>query len=194
MSALTKPEDAFARRDPKSMSGAVYDRWYCSPYPQSIAYQLHEAIPHSHAEQIRQVAQNEGAVLTRIEGLIFLITLAALLASALAVSAAMATAIFERRAEVGLMKALGAGKLAVAAVFFAEAALLALLGGLVGFVAGGMLARQIGQTIFNSQIAIQPVLLPVILVIAVLVTFSGSAVAIRRAVGLDPVFALRGEL
>ena len=92
------------------------------------------------------------------------------------------------------MKALGAGKLAVAAVFFAEAALLALLGGLVGFAAGGLLARQIGQTIFNSQIAIQPVLLPVILVIAVLVTFSGSAVAIRRAVGLDPVFALRGEL
>jgi putative ABC transport system permease protein len=194
VSALTKPEDAFARRDPKSMSGKVYDRWYCSPYPQSIAYQLHEAIPHSHAEQIRQVAQNEGAVLTRIEGLIFLITLAALLASALAVSAAMATAIFERRAEVGLMKALGAGKLAVASVFFAEAALLALLGGLVGFVAGGLLARQIGQTIFNSEIAIQPVLLPVILAIAVLVTFSGSAVAIRRAVGLDPVFALRGEL
>jgi putative ABC transport system permease protein len=194
VSALTKPEDAFARRDPKSMSGKVYDRWYCSPYPQSIAYQLQEAIPHSHAEQIRQVAQNEGAVLTRIEGLIFLITLAALLASALAVSAAMATAIFERRAEVGLMKALGAGKLAVAAVFFAEAALLALLGGLVGFVAGGLLAHQIGQTIFNSKVAIQPVLLPVILAIAVLVTFSGSALAIRRAVGLDPVFALRGEL
>ena len=73
VSALTKPEDALARRDPKSMSGSVYDRWYCSPYPQSIAFQLQEAIPHSHAEQIRQVAQNEGAVLTRIEGLIFLI-------------------------------------------------------------------------------------------------------------------------
>src|SRR5579862_355316 len=66
VSALTKPEDALGRRDPKSMSGPVYDRWYCSPYPQSIAFQLTEAIPHSHAEQIRQVAQNEGAVLTRI--------------------------------------------------------------------------------------------------------------------------------
>src|SRR3984957_18427622 len=74
VSALTKPEDPFARRDPKSMSGAIYDRWYCSPYPQSIAYQLQDGIPHSHAEQIRQVAQNEGAVLTRIEGLIFLVT------------------------------------------------------------------------------------------------------------------------
>src|SRR5579871_881160 len=194
VSALTKPEDAFGRRDPKSMSGAVYDRWYCTPYPQAIALQLTEAMSHSHAEQIRQVSQNEGAVLTRIEGLIFLITLAALFASALAVSAAMATAIFERRAEVGLMKALGAGKLAVAAVFFAEAALLALLGGVVGFGVGSLLAHQIGESIFNSQISIEPVLLPVILAIAVIVTFAGSAAAIRRAVAMDPVFALRGEL
>lgn len=194
VSALTKPEDAFGRRDPKSMSGAVYDRWYCTPYPQAIAFQLAEAIPHSHAEQIRQVSQNEGAVLTRIEGLIFLITLAALFASALAVSAAMATTIFERRAEVGLMKALGAGKLVVAAIFFAEATLLALIGGLVGFVVGAELAHQIGHSIFNSDISIPPVLLPVILGIAVVVTFAGSAAAIRRAVGLDPVFALRGEL
>jgi putative ABC transport system permease protein len=193
VSAITKPEDAFARRDPRSMSGPVYDRWYCSPYPQSIALQLTEAISHSHAEQIRQVAQNEGVLLTRIEGLIFLIALAALLASALAVSAAMATAIFERRAEVGLMKALGAGQLAVASVFFAEATLLALLGGLVGFVAGGLLAHRIGEAIFNSQIAVSPVLLTVILTMAVLVTFAGSAAAIRRAVRLDPVLALRGE-
>jgi putative ABC transport system permease protein len=194
VSALTKPEDAFARRDPKSLSGAIYDRWYCTPYPQAIALQLTEAMSHSHAEQIRQVAQNEGAVLTRIEGLIFLITLAALFASGLAVSAAMATAIFERRAEVGLMKALGAGKLAVASVFFAEAALMALIGGAVGFGIGSALAHQIGHSIFNSQISISPVLLPVILAIAVIVTFAGSAMAIRRAVSLDPVFALRGEL
>ena len=194
VSALTKPQDAFARRDPKSLSGAIYDRWYCTPYPQAIAFQLAEAIPHSHAEQIRQVSQNEGAVLTRIEGLIFLITLAALFASALAVSAAMATTIFERRAEVGLMKALGAGKVAVASIFFAEAALLALLGGLAGFGVGSVLAHQIGHSIFNSDISIPPVLLPVILAIAVMVTFAGSAAAIRRAVGLDPVFALRGEL
>ncbi len=38
VSALTKPEDAFARRDPKSLSGAIYDRWYCTPYPQAIAF------------------------------------------------------------------------------------------------------------------------------------------------------------
>lgn len=193
VSALTKPEDALARRDPKTMSGEIWDRWYCSPYVQSIAYQLQEAIPHSHAEQIRQVAQNEGTVLSRIKGLMLLITLAALFASALAVSAAMATAIFERRREVGLMKALGAGNLAVAALFFAEGTLLALFGGVIGFFAGSWLAHRIGRSIFDSQITIQPVLFPVIMAIAVIVTFAGSAAAIRRAVRFDPVFALRGD-
>jgi putative ABC transport system permease protein len=193
VSALTKPEDAFARRDPKTLSGPMYDRWYCSPYAQSIAYQLQEVIPFSHAKQIRQVEQTEGTVLSRIKGLMLLITVAALFASGLAVSAAMATAIFERRHEVGLMKALGAGKAAVASIFFAEAALLALIGGVLGFIGGSLLARQIGRSIFDSQITVQPVLLPVILAIAILVTFAGSAVAIRRAVMFDPVYALRGE-
>ena len=193
VSAMTKPQDALAIRDPKTMSPEVYDRWYCSPYVQSIAYQLQEAIPHSHAEQIRQVAQNEGTVLSRIKGLMLLVTLAALFASALAVSAAMATAIFERRVEVGLMKALGAGNVTVAAIFFAEAMLLAIFGGVAGFTAGALLARQIGRSIFSSQISIQPVLFPIIITIAVFVTFAGSAAAIRRAVKFDPVFALRGE-
>jgi len=193
VSALTKPPDALAVRDPKTMTPEVYDRWYCSPYVESIAYQLQEVIPHSHAEQICQVAQNEGTVLSRIKGLMLLITFAALLASALAVSAAMATAIYERRVEVGLMKALGAGNLAVSAIFFAEALLLALVGGVAGFSAGALLARQIGRSIFNSQISIEPVLFPIIIAIAVFVTFAGSAAAIRRAVKFDPVFALRGE-
>jgi len=192
VSALTKPEDALARRDPKTMTPELYDRWYCSPYVQSIAYQLQEVIPHSHAEQIRQVAQNEGTVLSRIKGLMLLVTLAALFASALAVSAAMATAIYERRAEVGLMKALGAGSFSVAALFFTEATLLALIGGIAGFAGGALLAGQIGRSIFNSQISIQPVLFPFILGIAVIVTFAGSAAAIRRAVKFDPVYALRG--
>jgi putative ABC transport system permease protein len=193
VSALTKPEDAFARRDPQTLRGAEYDRWYCSPYAASIAFQLQEAIPHSHAEQIRQIAQNEGTVLSHIKGLMLLVTLAALFASALAVSAAMATAIFERRTEVGLMKALGAGNVSVAALFFAEALLLALISGAIGFAGGALLAHQIGRSIFDSQITIEPVLFPVILAIAVIVTFAGSAVAILRAVKFDPVYALRGE-
>ncbi len=193
VSAVTKPEDAFARRNPDTLTPADRDRWYCSPYPQSIAYQLQEVIPHSHAEQIRQVAQNEGNVLSRIKGIMLLITLAALFTAGLAVSAAMATAMFERREEIGLMKALGAGQFMLSAIFSIECALLACGGGLIGFAAGALLAHRLGSTIFGSSIAVEPVLLPLVLTIAVIVTLVGSAAAIRRAVKYDPVHALRGD-
>jgi putative ABC transport system permease protein len=193
VSALTKPEDAFGRRDPTSMNPADRDRWYCSPYANSIAFQLREALPGAQAEQIRQVAQNEGAVLGRIQGLMLLVTLAALLASALAVAAAMATAILERRKEVGLMKALGAGDGTVAAVFYTEAGLLAIGGGLVGYGAGIWMAQRISWSIFGTGVAVQPVLFPIVMAVAILVTCGASATAIRRAVRLDPAIVLRGD-
>jgi putative ABC transport system permease protein len=81
----------------------------------------------------------------------------------------------------------------VAVLFFTEATILAVLSGAAGFAGGALLARQIGRSIFDSEIAIDPVLLPLVLTIAVLVTFCGSAAAIHRAMKFDPVYALRGE-
>jgi putative ABC transport system permease protein len=193
VSALTKPEDAFARKDPDKMTPAMRDRWYCSPYANSIAYQIHEALPSVRVEQIRQVEQNQGKVLSRVSGLMLLLTLAALLAAALAVSAAMAATIIERRQEVGLMKSLGAGNAAVASLFLTEAGFLALAGGLLGFIAGAALAHQIGQSIFGSSIVVHPVVLAVVLCAAVLITFLGSAGAVRKAMQFDPAVVLRGD-
>ncbi|MGC2696991.1 MAG: ABC transporter permease [Candidatus Angelobacter sp.] len=193
VSALTKPEDAFARKDPNKMAPAMRDRWYCSPYANSIAFQIREVMPNARVEQVRQVEQNQGKVLSRISGLMLLLTLAALLAAALAVSAAMAATILERRQEVGLMKSLGASNLAVASLFLTEAAFLALAGGLAGFIAGTVLAHRIGQSIFGSSIVVHPVVLAVVIFAALLVTFLGSAGAVHKAMQFDPAVVLRGD-
>jgi len=193
VSALTKPEDAFARKDPSKMSPAMHDRWYCSPYANSIAFQIRERLPNARVEQVRQVEQNQGKVLSRVSGLMLLLTLAALLAAALAVSAAMAATILERRQEVGLMKSLGASNVAVAALFLTEAGFLAVAGGLAGFVAGAFLAHRIGHSIFGSTIAVHPVVLAVVIFAALLVTFVGSAGAVRKAMQFDPAVVLRGD-
>jgi len=193
VSALTKPEDAFGRRDPTKMTPTDRDRWYCSPYANSIAFQIGEAIPNVRVEQIRQVEQTQGRVLSRISGMMLLLTLAALVAAALAVSAAMAATVLERRSEVGLMKSLGASDSAVASLFLTEAGLLAVAGGLIGFSAGAVLARRIGETVFGSAIAVQPVVMTLIILAALAVTFVGSVGAVRRAMRFDPAVVLRGD-
>ncbi|HEX5435377.1 MAG TPA: ABC transporter permease [Candidatus Angelobacter sp.] len=193
VSALTKPEDAFGRRDPDRMTPADRDRWYCSPYANSISFQISEALPNVHAEQIRQVEQTQGKVLSRISGMMLLLTLAALFAAALAVSAAMAATILERRSEVGLMKSLGATNSTVASLFLTEAGCLAVAGALVGFFFGAILAHRIGLTVFGSPIDVQPVVLALIILAALIVTFAGSAGAVRKAMRFDPAVVLRGE-
>jgi len=193
VSALTKPEDAFARKDPSKLSPAMYDRWYCSPYANSIAFQLREALPNVRVEQVRPVEQNQGKVLSSVTGLMLLLSVAALLAAALAVSAAMAATILERRQEVGLMKSLGASNMAVAALFLTEAGFLAVAGGLAGFIAGTVLAHRIGHSIFGSSITVHPVILAVVIFAALLVTFAGSVGAVRKAMQFDPAVVLRGD-
>ena len=193
ISALTKPEDDFARRDPKSMPPAVLERWMCSPYASSIAYTIDQAVPGGHAEVVRAVAQNEGVVLSRISGLMLLITLCALLAGAVAVSASMATSLFERQREVGLLRSLGATRGLIGTLFTLEAALLALIGGIVGFLGGSWLAKSISSRIFGSPISWNPALLPLVVLVAALVTFAGSLLAIRRSLQVQPSIVLRGE-
>ncbi len=197
VAARTKPEDAFARQDPDKMSPRQHDVWYCRPYANSIAYQIREVMPGSQAEQVRRVEQTEGTVLSRISGLMWLVSAAALLAAGFAVSAAMATAVLERRREIGLMRSLGASKTSIAMLFYAESALLAILAGTLGYFAGSGLAFWLGARIFpgaTSSPLLNPVLLPVVVALALLVAISGSTPSIRRALGMDPSMVLRVDV
>jgi putative ABC transport system permease protein len=202
ISARTKPEDAFARSDPDKLTGKKHDLWYCSPYANSIAYQIREAIPGAQATQVRQVEQSEGTVLQRISGLMWLISAAALLAAGFAVSAAMATAILERRAEIGLMRSLGASRGVIALLFYSETGVLAILAGLCGYLIGSGLAAWLGARIFASDgvttamhlsTILIPALLPVVVGLALLVAIAGSTPAIRTALAMDPSAILRAD-
>jgi putative ABC transport system permease protein len=193
VSALTKPEDAFARRDPKTMTPAEYDTWYCTPYISSIALQISEELKGTDVRVIRRVAEGEGNVLSRVRTLLWLVTFAALLASALAVGASAAASVIERRTEIGLMKALGANSALVGVLLAAEQLLLAFVGGGIGYAVGILLARALGERIFGFTPEPKLFVLLVILVLAALITLLGSAYPLRRASRYDPAPILRGE-
>jgi putative ABC transport system permease protein len=193
VSALTKPEDDFARRDPKSMKPDELEKWSCSPYVSSIAYSIKQVLPGSDVRVIHRVADGEGKILTRVRTLLWLVTFASLLAAALAVGASSAASVIERRTEIGLMKALGAGSGTVGFLLAAEQLLLAFVGGCIGYSLGLVLARFLGTKIFGVPPEPSLLVLGVILVLAGAVTLFGSALPLRRAARFDPAPILRGE-
>jgi len=193
VSALTKPEDAFARKDPKTMTQAEFDKWYCTPYISSIALQISEELKGTDVRVIRRVAEGEGNVLSRVRTLLWLVTFAALLAAALAVGASAAASVIERRTEIGLMKALGANSGLVGVLLAAEQLLLAFVGGGIGYAVGVVLARVLGERIFGFTPEPKAFVLLIILGLAALITLLGSAFPLRQAARYDPAPILRGE-
>jgi putative ABC transport system permease protein len=193
VSAITKPADALANRDPKSLTPTEYDRWFCSPYISSISYQIEQVIPGADVRAIRPVADSEGQILSHISSLLWIVTLAALIAAALAIAATSAAAVLERRAEIGVMKAIGATNTSVTALFLAEHLTLALIGGAIGFLVGTALARALGSSVFGTATSPRMVLLPIILALAALVALIGGLIPLRRAARFDPAPILRGE-
>jgi len=193
VSALTKPADAFSERDPLKMTPTEYDRWFCSPYISSISSQIKTAFPDTDVRTIRRVADTEGRILSHVGSLLWIVTLAALGAAALAVAATSATTVLERRAEIGVMKALGATNALVAGIFLAEQLMLAIAGGAIGFIVGAALARTLGASVFGTPASPRLILLPVVLGLAAIVAFAGSLIPLRRAAHFDPAPILRGE-
>ena len=191
ISALTKPEDAFARSDVSRLTGEEFDRWYCTPYVSSIAYQIQQAIPEAQAKPVYHVAETEGRIMNRVGVLMALLVVAALVAAGLAVASMMLATVLERRAEIGLFKALGATDACVAAVFLLEACAIGVLGGVAGYFFGSLLAWRLALAVFGSAVGVHWVILPVCLAVALFVTLAGSALPLGRALKISPSLSLR---
>ncbi len=192
-SALTKPEDERSRRDPKTMTPAEYDRWYCSPYISSILHQMGEALPGTTARQVRPVAETQGRVLGKLTFLMGMLAVLALAAAVLSISSIASLRVLKRRQEISLMKAIGAQDRLVASLFLAEAALQGILGGALGFVGGLILARIVERLVFGSHLVVNWMLLPLILLTGLAVSFLGAWGPLKLAMNYEPATVLRGE-
>ena len=105
----------------------------------------------------------------------------------------MLVSVTERTREIGVRKALGARRSDVMTQFLIEAATLSLFGGMVGAVAGIILAKGITLVIgFPSDIKIWSVVLGLGVATAVGIFF--GVYPARKASRLDPIVALRSEL
>lgn len=196
VSALTTPDNELSRqaaKDPTKLSAADYETWYCTAYVSSICYQLQEAIPDSVAKAVRQVAESEGAILDKTQLLMVLITILALIGSALGISNLITASVMERSQEIGLMKAVGAHDRAISALLLVEMIIVAVIGGAVGFGVGYGFAQIIGYTVFSSSIALSPMVIPLVAALVILVTLAGSIPAIRTVLRLDPAEVLHGR-
>lgn len=196
ISALTTPENKLAekyRLNPESLTATEYERWFCTPYPGTVAADIQGAASGAVARVVRRVSESQGAVLSRIQGLVKLLGLLALVACTLSVMGVLTSAVLERRSEVALMQAMGAHGPDVLSLFGAEAALLGLLGGSLAAVTGSALGHWLVQTIFGSTAETHAALLLFAPLLGLLTALAASALPTWHTLGQNTAEVLHGN-
>jgi len=116
-----------------------------------------------------------------------------LVVGAIGILTMMWISVNERRAEIGLAKAIGASHGQILRLFLVEAMLLSLAGGLLGVVTGLGIAWLIKLGIPGLPVQTPLLYVFAALGISVLVGLVSGVMPARRAASLDPVDALRAE-
>jgi putative ABC transport system permease protein len=127
----------------------------------------------------------------------------ALTVASLGIINTLVMAILERRREIGILKALGAADRDVRRLFFAEAGVMGLVGGIFGVVLGWLIGRALtfGTNVYLSRQQLPPVDLSSVpwwmvvsaIAFSFLVSLAAGIYPAARAARLNPVEALRYE-
>ncbi|HUN63168.1 MAG TPA: FtsX-like permease family protein [Candidatus Sulfotelmatobacter sp.] len=127
----------------------------------------------------------------------------ALAVATLGIVNTLVMAILERRREIGVLKALGAADSDVQQLFFVEAGVMGILGGIFGVAFGWLLGRAIsfGTNVYLKRQNLNPIelssvpwwLVILALIFAVVVSLLAGLYPASRAAKLNPVDALRYE-
>lgn len=105
----------------------------------------------------------------------------------------MVTAVHERRAEIGLIRALGGSSQTISLIFLAESVLLSLLGGITGLLTALLLLLGAQLFIPNLPVQLAPGYLILAMAIAFITGLLSGIIPARQAAALHPIAALQSE-
>ncbi|MBI3696171.1 MAG: ABC transporter permease [Acidobacteria bacterium] len=155
--------------------------------------ELARALPEAEVRVLRAVVESEAGVVLKIRGTLLGLTLLVLLIVMLCVMNNFGAIVYQRRKEIGILKAIGGSDRRIAALFAAEAAAVALAGSLGGFALGWLLARWLGWQIFHQPVETRWEVLPPVAGVTLLVALAAIVVPLRRVRRIEPAVILRGE-
>lgn len=160
---------------------------------EGIVKQLEENLPEITPRLVKRVTQSEQTVLSKLQALVYLVTVVVLLLTMICVSTTMMAVVAERRKEIGLKKALGASDRSIIMEFLGEGLFLGGFGGVLGVVLGFLFAQAVSINVFSRSISFQPLLIPVTLAVSIGITGLACLIPVRGATDIEPAIVLRGE-
>jgi putative ABC transport system permease protein len=159
----------------------------------AYADEISADVPAISARLVKRVTASETTVLSKLQGLIFLVTIIVLALTMICVATTMTAVVAERRREIGLRKAIGASDSSIVQEFMGEGILLGGVGGILGSVLGFLFAQTVTMNVFSGTITFRPAMVPITILASVAITALSSISPIKSATSVDPALVLKGE-
>ena len=154
---------------------------------------LQKEIPGAEVRPVRQIMESEARVLGKTRATLLAAAVLIILTAALCVLATLIGWVADRRRDFAIMKALGASERLLNAFFAAEAAVLGMVGAVLGYVAGIGVAAWIGRVNFHSPVTPRLSVRPFVFVGSVAVALLSAVLPIGLLRRVQPAMILRGE-
>ncbi|EFI41960.1 MULTISPECIES: FtsX-like permease family protein [Peptoniphilus] len=144
-------------------------------------------------QMVKRVTESQDIVLTKLQALIWIVTVIVLFIIMICVYTTMMAVVMERRKEIGLKKALGASNKSVVTDFLGEGVILGIAGGALGVSLGYVFAQQVSISVFARKVSFLWTLIPLTIIVSVIITVLACMLPVSKAVDVEPALVLRGE-
>jgi putative ABC transport system permease protein len=159
----------------------------------SLLSTLQKNFPNANVHPVRQVTEGEANILGKTRSTLLWSAVFIIFTAALCVLATLTGWLFDRRRDFAIMKAIGASDRVIAMFISGEAAALACVGALLGYLAGIGIAAWIGRANFNAAVSPRLDVLPPVLIGCIAITLLATLLPLRLLRQIQPAMILRGE-
>lgn len=159
----------------------------------AIVDHLRSALPMAEVRPVRQIIDAEAGVISKTKLLILAALSLVGVTVTLCVLATLTASVLERRRDFAMMKALGSSQRLINLLFATEAVLLAVFGGLAGYLTGLGIAAWIEHANFHGTVLPRLSVFPVVLFGTVLIALLASLFPLAKLKHLEPAGILKGE-
>jgi len=158
-------------------------RALCNACPvEIIANGINQNIPGIRAVAVKQIAAAEMGMMEKMSKFLLALAGITLAVGLFGVVNTMMTSVHERIKDIGIMRAVGASRNQIIKVFIYEAIIIGIIGGIIGYVAGTLLAYAVGPLIFEgTTVAYVPQYFLLALALAIVVAVTATVYPAFRA-------------
>lgn len=177
----------------EGLISSVDIRALCNACPvETIADSINQNISGVRAVAVKQVAETEMGMLERVNRLMLALGGVTLIVGGFGVVNTLLTSVHERRKDIAIMRAVGASRGQIIKALIYEAIIIGLLGGIMGYIIGTLLAYAIGPLMFEgTRVTYVPRYLPLSLGLAILIAIIATLYPAFRATSIKVADAFR---